>query len=332
MNISGADLNLLMVFHSLMTERSVTRAAAKVGLSQPALSNALKRLRDLFGDKLFVKGRKAMVPTPRALELAPDVDAAIACVRTIFQQPEFRPESTKRVFRLATTDEIEMLLLPALVKRLNRVAPGISMNCSRLPGIFKLPQSDLQSGALDFAIGAFPQPQALAPDLFSRGLYETSIVCIARKGHPVVKRGLSLSQFCKLAHVATFYPGEGPGLIDRILAEQGHKRNVNLSLPHWLPLPFVVVKSDLIATVPELFGRAVTRFLPLLCLKCPISIPPLQVSLAWHARTHESASHRWFRNLIVDISAELTKDTVTKPARGSSASQLRKRKKEVGKM
>jgi DNA-binding transcriptional LysR family regulator len=291
----------------MMTERSVTRAAAKVGLSQPALSNALTRLRSLFGDRLFVRGRKEMVPTPRALELAPDISAALDHVNAAFQRPGFRPETSNQTFRLATTDQIELALLPALIKRLDVVAPGITVSCYRLQGIFKVPEADLQSGALDFALGTFPHPAPMDSGRFAQRLYDERLVCVARAGHPVVKQRLNLRQFCNLKHVATYYPGEGPGLIDRVLATKGYKRNMKLSLPHFLSVPFVVAGSDLIATVPDLVARVVGDPLRLRRMPCPVTVPRMQVSLVWHIRTHEDASHKWFRNLMANVSRSLTK-------------------------
>jgi len=307
MNIAGADLNLLLIFHSMMTERNVTRAAAKTGLSQPALSNALRRLRDLFQDKLFVKGGKAMVPTPRALEISPDVDAAIASIRKIFQQPEFEPYTAQRAFRLATTDDVERLVFPTLVRDLSILAPSITITCRRLSGIYTLPRAELQSGALDFALGCFSYPPPPESGVLLHSLFKTPIVCLVRKNHPLVKQRLSLRQYCELEHVTTFYPGEGPGLVDRVLAEKGQARTVKLSLPHWSTLPFVVANSDLIATVPETVARTVDPSLRLRRLRCPLSLSPFSVGLVWHARTHENASHQWFRDLVIRHTKELSK-------------------------
>jgi DNA-binding transcriptional LysR family regulator len=304
MNMAGADLNLLVAFHALTSERNVTRAAATTGLSQPALSNALKRLRDLFGDRLFVKGRRTMVPTPRALEIAPEIEAAIASIQRVFQQPEFRPERATRIFRLAMTDDIELMLLPTAIRKLSVVAPGLTLHCSRPQGIFKLPLADLQSGTLDFALGSFPHPAPTESGLLTRLLFKARVVCLVRKNHPQVKRRLTLAQYYKLDHVTTFYPGEGPGLIDRMLSARGQTRPVKLSLPHWFILPSVVAKTDLIATVPETVARNLDSRLQVRQMACPLSVPPFMMSLVWHARTHDSASHKWFRKVLIDLSQE----------------------------
>ncbi len=299
MNIESVDLNLFVVFDALMTERSVTRAAAKVGLSQPALSNALARLRVNFDDDLFFRVRKNMLPTPRALELAPDIEAALKHLRSAVSRPEFQAKTSIAAFRLATTDEMELFLLPGLVKRMEATAPCVSINCRRLQSLYRLPDADLQSGTLDFAIGAFAQTPSVETNLMFHELFEEQFVCIARVGHPYVKRRLSLSQFRKLNHAVTFYPGLGPGLVDRILAERGYKRQDTISLPHFLSVPFVVARSNLIATGPEVVARKMSASLPLQVLKCPLTVPRLPISLVWHSRTQESSSHKWFRDLVI---------------------------------
>ena len=295
------DLNLLVVFQALMTERSVTRAAARVNLSQPAVSNALARLRLHFGDKLFLRGRNGMIPTPLALDLAPKIDAGLEQFRGALQPSGFDPRTARTTMRLAATDEIELTVLPRLLSRLQTAAPGLTMNFSRIHGLYSVPAADLESGSLDFAAGMFTQPLPFDTSLFFRELYAPKFVCIARRGHPLIRGRLSLKTFCSVAHAATFYPGRGPGLLDRVLAERGLKRNVQLSVPHWLSLPFAVAHSDLIATVPDTVANAIGRQLRLQRLKCPVKLPRLSVSLVWHARTHEDAAHRWFREMIISV-------------------------------
>jgi DNA-binding transcriptional LysR family regulator len=300
-NLAALDLNLLVVFEALMRERNVTRAATTLGLSQPAVSNALARLRDQVGDRLFLRGPRAMLPTPRALELAPDVDAALDRLRTALGRPDFAAESSRATFRLAASDESELALLPGLFERLDALAPGIAMRWTRLAGIWVVPAAELQSGALDFAVGAFPRPTPADSGLFFHELGEARFVCIARGGHPVLGRArtLGLRRFCALEHVATFYPGGGPGFIDRLLADHGRKREVRVSLPHWLSVPFVVAASDLIATVPESVADQLAPLLALRRFKCPVAIPRIRMSLVWHARTHESRAHAWFRRVLI---------------------------------
>jgi len=306
-NISTIDLNLLLAFDALMTERSVTRAAAQVGISQPAFSNALARLRGHLGDRLFIRGRRAMIPTPRALELAPGIQAGLMQLRDAVERAEFRPDRSTTAFHVGSTDEIEASLLPGLVSRLRAEAPGIAVNCSRLQSIFRLPEGDLQSGVLDVAIGAFPHDAPVETGLFAETLYDAHYVCIMRAGHPSVTRRLTLEEFCRLRHVTTFYPGSGPGLIDKLLARRGLSRSVAISVPHFLSVPFLVARSDLIATVPDVVARMVARQLGLVRLKCPVAIPRRSVRLVWHARTHDAAPHRWLRATVLATARALTR-------------------------
>jgi DNA-binding transcriptional LysR family regulator len=298
MNLAALDLNLLLVFDALMKERNVTRAAGAVGLSQPALSNALARLRGQLGDRLFVRGPRAMLPTPRALALAPAIGAALDHLRAALDRPAFDPATARAAFQVAATDEIELALVPALVRRLAALAPGVTLRCHRLDGIFLLPQQELQSGAYDLAIGAFARPAPVETGFFFHELYRARYECLARAGHPGVRGRFDLARFCALAHVATFYRGE-PGFIDRVLAERGRKRRVALAVPHWLSVPFVVARSDLIATVPAAVAAALAPPLRLRRLRCPVPLPPVHVSVAWHARTHDSPAHRWLRDLLL---------------------------------
>lgn len=309
MNLAAVDLNLLVVFDALMRERNVTRAATTLGLSQPAVSNALARLRDQLGDRLFIRGARAMLPTPRALEIAPDVDAALARLRAALGRPGFVAEASLATFRLAASDDTELVLVPPLLERLEVLAPRITLRWSRLAGLFDVPAAELQSGALDFAIGAFPRPTPADSSLYFHELYDARFVCIARGGHPSIGRVLGLARFCELKHVATFYPGGGPGFVDRLLAERGRRREVQVSLPSWLSVPFVVADSDLIATVPEAIASRLAPALGLRRFKCPVSIPRMRSSLVWHARTHESRAHAWFRRALIEAAGRLPKAT-----------------------
>jgi DNA-binding transcriptional LysR family regulator len=304
-NISSIDLNLLVAFEALMAEQHVTRAAAKIGISQPALSNALTRLRFHFGDRLFVRGRRAMIPTPRALELAPGIQLGLSQLRAAVDGSDFRPSQSAVRFNVGATDDIEVSLLPALMTRLGADAPLVSVGGTRLQGIFRVPEADLQSGALDVAIGAFSAAAPLEPSVFAEKLFDARYVCIARARHPAFRRRLTVRGFCAHRHVTTYYPGVGPGMIDKLLAEDGLKRPVALSVPHFLSVPFVVAQSDLIATVPDSVARTLAPLLGLRIQKCPVHLPRLSVSLVWHMRTHDSTAHIWFRRAIVETARRL---------------------------
>ena len=309
MNLAAVDLNLLVVFDALLRERNVTRAAVTLGLSQPAVSNALARLRDQLDDRLFIRGARAMLPTPRALEIAPDIDAALARLRAVLGRPGFVAEASRATFRIAAGDDTELGLVPPLLERLDALAPGITTRWNRLAGLFVVPAAELQSGALDFAVGAFPRPTPADSGLYFHELYDARFVCIARAGHPGIGRTLGLARFCELKHAATFYPGGGPGFLDRLLAERGRRRDVQVSLPSWLSVPFVVADSDLIATIPQSIAGRLAPRLELRRFKCPVPMPPMRMSLVWHARTHESRAHTWFRRALIEAAAKARRAT-----------------------
>ncbi len=291
------DLNLLQVFDAVMAERSVTRAATRLALSQPAVSNALTRLRRHIGDPLFTREGRRIVPTPRALQLIASVSAALRHVEQALEPPAFDARRSQREFHIGTSDEMEVLLLPSLLQELQSAAPGITLSCKRLRALRDPPGAELRSGSLDFAIGMFPLPHGEESGLSALSLYEGNFVCIARRRHPAVRPGaLTLAEFLKLRHIVTYYPGEGPGLIDKILLESGHARRIEISVPHCVSVPFIVAATNLIATVHEPLFRAVYRQLSLQRLPCPVRMPPLHVSLTWHARNHEDPGCRWFRS------------------------------------
>lgn len=304
MNITSVDLNLLLAFDALMRERSVTRAAAAVGMTQPAMSNALSRLRLLFADTLFVRSQKGMVPTARAIQISPDVSASLDHVRLALERPAFVPSEAKLRLRIITTDYVEAVLLPPLWRRLAAAAPGIDLRIKRAASLFEPPQAELESGACDFAIGPYPAPTPQS-GLSVQHLYEEELFCIARQGHPKARRRLSLKQFIDSKHVAFFSLVEGPGMIDRVLAEKSLKRSVAVSVPNFISIPLMVASSDLVATIPRKLAEQSARTLKLTVFKPPFTIPPLRIGLLWHSRVNDESSHHWLREFISNCARTL---------------------------
>jgi DNA-binding transcriptional LysR family regulator len=298
MNIASIDLNLLVAFEALLREGSVTGAAAHVGVTQPAMSSALARLRNLFGDSLFVRGTRRMVPTSRALEIAPHVTASLDHVRLALHEPAFVPREARARFRIIATDYIEAVLLPAVWKRLSMEAPTVALGFRRAPTLFGVPQTELESGAADLAIGPYatPTPQS---GLLSRQLFSDKLVCIVRRGHPRIRERLSLKQFLAAEHAAMFSMTDHKGMIDRVLADRGLHRHVAVSVPDFVPLGILVAGTDLVATVPERFAAVMALVLGLRMLRVPVPVPPLRIGLLWHSRASEQPLHRWLRELIV---------------------------------
>ena len=303
MKLESLDLNLLLVFDALASERHVTRAAAKIGLSQPALSNALARLRGLFGDPLFERNGGRMEPTPRARQLLVPVSEAIAKLREALEtQAPFRPEDSKREFLIATNDYAEALLLPPLVRQLQRHAPSIALRTERTDYLFIPPSERLQSGELDLALGFFgetPQPRL---DLLTTRLTSGRLVCIVRQAHPRAERRLTLRNFAEIPHVRVMYPQkERVGSIDPILRSRGLARRIAVTVPHYLTIPAIVAKSNLLGVVPEWLARRDARRLRLKILEPPIALPDISIMMTWHERLQFDRAHSWFRDCIAGL-------------------------------
>ncbi len=303
MKLEAIDLNLLVVFDALATERSVTQAAAKVGLSQPALSNALARLRGLFDDPLFERTGGQMQPTPRARQLLVPLSEAIAKLReTLETQTAFRPEDSEREFVIATNDYVETLLLAPLVQRLQRDAPSLALRTVRTDYLFVPPLERLQTGELDLALGFFggpPQPQS---GLLSQSLAGGRLVCILRAAHPRAQRKFTLRTFADTPHVRVMYPqNERIGSIDPILRSRGLSRRIAVTVPHYLAIPAVVAKSDLLGVVPEWLARREERRLRLKIFEPPLALPDVSVVMAWHERLQFDRAHSWLRDCIAAV-------------------------------
>lgn len=293
------DLNLLLVFEALLEERSVTRAAARVGLSQPAASSALSRLRTAFGDPLFRRSATGMSATPRAMQLGGPIRSALSQIRTaLAESPGFDPSGSSRSFRIGMTDYAELVFLNRLVSRVLRDAPAVQILVRRLDHIFTPPQSDLQDGVLDFAIGFFPEASALEPDMRLLDLYSEENVCIARKGHSMLRGSLTVRRFAAAGHIGIFYRNEARGLVDTALAGYGMRRKLCVTTPHFYTAAQIVAKSDLIAVVPAGLARRFQKLLGLEVRKLPVRMPPLHLRLLWHQRTTEDAGLNWIRNVI----------------------------------
>lgn len=289
-NLGAVDMNLLVALDALLAEQSVTRAARRVGLTQPAMSHALSRLRELLGDPLFVRTRAGMEPTARALALAPTLSRSLADIeRAIAEPPRFEPAIAKRVFSIATTDYTEFILLPSLVPRLVREAPGVDLHVRNAPNGL----SELEQGTLDVVIR--PSLAATKAGIHSEPLFEERFVCVVRRGHPLAKRKLTLDRYCRAAHVLVSPHGPRSGFVDEQLEKVGRSRRVSLVLQHFLVAPHVIASTDLIATVGERIARAFERMLGLAVLALPLEVPPLALSQFWHERQQHDPALLWLR-------------------------------------
>ena len=296
MNIFSINLNLLVAFESLLEERSVSRAAKRAGLSQPAMSNALARLRTLFGDPLFNRTARGITPTARALELAAPVRAGLAQLRTVFdERPGFDPATSTRSFRMAMTDYSQLRVLPGLLKRLGRLAPHLQIIVRRHDHVFVAPEADLRSGTVDAALGLFPEESALDPGTKSCDLFTEESACILRRGNPLLRSRFTLRQYASARHAAPFGPSDTRGFADILLQAHGLRRRLQVITPDFLTLPFLVAKSDLIAVVPVGLATHFRRFLPIEIRKVPLPLPKFRMRLLWHEHSKDDPAHKWLR-------------------------------------
>jgi DNA-binding transcriptional LysR family regulator len=306
MNIRSLDLNLLLAFESLMIEGNVTRAARRSGLSQPAMSNALGRLRRAFDDPLLVRTPEGMKPTPVAQSLIVPVRAALDGLRAVLEEkPLFDAAVSHRIFRLLANDYAELVLLAPMIKELCAEACGIKLRVERPRSLFQAPASSSLADSFDLAIGFFPDALSLETNLRSELLWQENNVCIARAGHPAIGGKLSLKQYVSAQHVAVFYKSEGTGIIDSLLEQKGYSRRKAILVPHFASVGFMVAASDLIATVPERLASQFRRHLKLQVLPVPVVIPPFRTMMLWHERSHTDPAHLWLRNLVAGTAARL---------------------------
>jgi DNA-binding transcriptional LysR family regulator len=306
MNIRSLDLNLLLAFESLMIEGNVTRAARRSGLSQPAMSNALARLRRTFDDALLVRTPEGMKPTPVAQSLIVPVRAALDGLRTALEEkPTFDAAISHRTFRLLANDYAEIVLLAPMIKELHVKASGIRLRVDRPRSLFQPPASSSLADSFDLAIGFFPDALSLETNLRSELLWQESNVCIVRQGHPSIRGKLSLRQYVSAPHVAVFYKSEGTGIIDSLLEQKGYSRRSVILVPHFASVGFIVGASDLIATVPERLALQLNKNLKLQVLPVPFSIPPFRTMMLWHERSHSDPAHTWLRNLVAETAVRL---------------------------
>lgn len=301
-DLSRVDLNLLVVFDALMSERQVTRAAARVRLTQPAVSHALRRLRLLFDDELFTRGPGGMQPTARAEDLHVPVRAALAHVRAALgSQTSFDPASVRRTFRLAMTEVMTLELLPRLIALVRQRAPGIDLV---ILGSGAGEAGDMVAeGEADLGLGVLPH---LAEGLLSQQLYTDALFCVVDRHHPRLRNGtLSQEDYLAASHVTVAGPRHVGIELDEIMARLGLARRVVAVLPHYVAIPAVILGTDLVGHIRERLVSIHANRRDLLLFPPPIPqpVPPLRFLQVWHMRDERDAGHRWMRELIAEAAA-----------------------------
>lgn len=297
--LAAIDLNLLVALDALLGEESVTAAGRSVGMSQPAMSHALSRLRELLNDELLVREGRGMRKTLLAQHLAPKVQQILGDIEaTLTIGQRFEPANSQRTFRVATDDYCGAVLLPKAISRICRAAPHVKLDCHHLPE--QVPAHQLAHGDLDLVLGTY---RRVKPPLRSRRLFSESFVCLLRRGHPLRGR-LTLKRYIELDHVLIASPGYGAGVADHALAMRGLERRVPVRLPHFMVAPAVVAASDMLLTLPRRLGLAVaTR-------RHRVVQPPLELSefsteMVWHMRSEEEPGNRWLRQQLLEAANEL---------------------------
>jgi len=296
MELRDIDLNLLVVFNELLRQRRVSAVAETLGISQPAVSNALNRLRKLLGDELFLRTSKGMIPTPFTETLAEPIGEALDAIHhTLNARAAFDPATSTRAFTIAMTDIGEIYFLPALMEKLGKVAPGVTVSTVRNQG--DTLQGEMESGRVDLAIGFLPDLQS---GFFQRRLFRQRYVCIFRKGHPLGKGGMSPGAFSEAEHVSIVAEGTGHGMVDTAIQRAGVARHVRLRVPHFVAVGHILQTTDLIAVVPEAYAIRTLAPFGLETATCPVKIPDIVINVLWHAKNHREPGNQWLRQVIVD--------------------------------
>jgi DNA-binding transcriptional LysR family regulator len=311
MELARLDLNLLLVFHHLLREKRVSNVATVLGMSQPAVSSALGRLRASLGDELFLRTQRGMEPTPYALQLAEPVAAALDGLQQALNvRASFDPATSERRFTLAMTDVGEMYFLPVLMDALAQAAPGVTLNVVAVTSASL--KDDMASGRTDLALGLLPQLQA---GFFQQSLFRQPYVCLMREGHPLATSdALTLPDFAAASHVRVIAAGTGHGRVDEALERQGLQRRIRLTVPHYVALGDVLGHSDLIATVPERFAQRVTGPFSLTTRTLPLAVDGSAIHQFWHARLHKDPGHQWLRGQVAQLFGDGSKPAAEQTA------------------
>ena len=307
-NLRTFDLNLLKVFDEVMSERSLTRAASRLALTQPAISNALRRLRESIGDELLVRQGRTLEPTLRAQELWPAVRAALRNLQASLAPSVFDPAVAQQAFVLTMADVTAAELMPSLINRLDTEAPGVTLRV--VPLTTRDPRQALEGEHADLAIGHFP---AVLTDLTARAqrgasvsfshqrLFSGDYVCVMRSGHPLADEALTLERYCQARHVLVSFSGQPFGFIDEALALHQRTRQVVLTVNQFFTAAKVVASTELIGVMPRHFLTLTGNSERLLHRELPFAVPPVQVGALWHQRLEAAGAHAWLRSRVATV-------------------------------
>lgn len=298
---ASLDLNLLKVLLALSETRSVTAAALRLGMGQPAVSSALGRLRLSLGDPLFVRTGKSMEPTPRALAIVGPARQALEMIRKdVVEAAAFDPARSRQEFVIASSDIGEMVFLPRLLDRIGREAPGVRLRMESLSH-GELQQA-LESGAVDLALGYFPDLKG--NNIYQQRLFDHSFVCVVRKDHEISGSRITLRQFVQARHLVVTPQGRSQEVFEACLIRKGIERQVVLATPHFMSVPMIVAQSDLVATLPVALAATYSAMTAIRVLQPPFAVPRYTLRQHWHRRMNQDHALRWFRGLIAQLFAK----------------------------
>jgi len=293
LRLPSVDLNLFLVFDAIYTERNLTRASRVLFVTQPAVSNALKRLRQVFNDPLFVRTPHGMTPTPVADNISGAIKAALHLLNTSLNEGEvFVPGSSGKTFRFSVHDYDEAILVPKLMQQLAVLAPGVSIECYAVPR--KELESELTSGSLDFALDV---PLFSAPQLCRQRLATERYVCMVRPDHPVAGLNLTLERYLELEHIHVSGRRKGIGHVDIALEMLGRTRNIKLRMKNYMAGPQVVSTTDLALTLP----RNLAAMYPMKAFEMPFNVETLDQYLYWHKSADQDQASLWMRTLLLGL-------------------------------
>ena len=292
-DLSSIDLNLLVALDVLLDELHVSKAAERLGLSQPAMSRTLARLRTVFDDPLIVRAQKGYAPTARAEILKSSLKTALMEVGRVFAETEFDPVRSLDTFRLSTLDYAELVIFPALMNNIRTTAPGVRVEVLQRT-IFSI--EEIVDGIADISIGLMPR--SLPKHCASEMLFEDDYVCVMHKGHPIATESLTLENYLKFPH-SIIHTGKAPGsFVDDELARLGHERKIVKRSPHFVASLFAIGHSDLLQTVPRRLALPIMKAADLVLHDLPFDLNPLRVSQMWHSRNTDNATHKWLRQQV----------------------------------
>lgn len=301
-DLASIDLNLVVALDALLADRHVTRAAARLGLTQPAASHALARLRDLLGDPLLVRGPGgAMVPTPFAERIQPQLRRVLDELSTTLRGAAFDPATARHTFHIGASDYIELVMLPRLTERIRRLAPNVDVWAHTYA---RYGDTELATGALDLVIGP-TNPSSRAAGIYEKVLFDESFTCIVRAKHPLARSKLTLAQYCATPHLLVAPRGTPGSLVDDALAKLGKSRRIGLAVPHFLVVPYIIAQSDLVATLADRVASLFAQTLDLATMPPPLTIPKFRMAASWHERSHHDAPHKWLREQLFAVAAEV---------------------------